>query len=233
VQSVTAHPWLHTSDTPAPWGPPSLSPPPPPATPTSAPPRPAPPASSPPPPSYAPAPRPGYTGYDAPPPDSRWHTYLQLGTVPGAETKRPSVPLAAWLALAGAVFVVAGSFLPWGSFPQEIEALNLDREFNGFTRLGDGGVNDGPYFLGIAIVIAGLGVATLLAKRLLPVLIVGLALAAFGTWASIVDFTDIANSGGRIPAALEPAAGPGLPIVIAGFVLAISGFVAGIAKRRA
>lgn len=130
------------------------------------------------------------------------------------------------------MFVAVGSFLPWASFPQGIEQLNIPREFNGFARIGDGGVKDGPYFLGIAIIIAGLGVATLLAKRLLPVLIVGLVLAAFGVFASVVDFTDVANPGGDIPAAFEPSAGPGLPIVIAGFVLALAGFIAGIAKRR-
>lgn len=127
--------------------------------------------------------------------------------------------------------MAVGTFLPWGSLPQAFELLNVDREFNGFTRFGDG-VNDGRYFFVTAFIIAGLGVATLLAKRRLAILIVGLVLAALGAIASVVDYVDIADTGGDIPAGLQLTAGPGLPIVIAGFVLATAGFIAGIAKRR-
>lgn len=221
VQSVSDHPWLQASNAPAPWGPPSLQPPPPP---------PSTPSHVPPPPFVAvPV---GSSGYDAPAPDSRWHTHLQLGSTPGTRpSARPSAPLAAWLAIAGALFVAVGSFLPWGSFPQAVETLGLPREFSGFTKIG-GSEKDGPFFVGMAVIIAAFGITTLLAKRRLPILIIGLGVAAFGAIAAVIDFTDVANVGGDIPSAFEPSPGPGLPIVIAGFALTLAGFVIGLAKRR-
>jgi len=141
------------------------------------------------------------------------------------------VPVAGWLAVAGGLFVVLGSFLPWGSFPRSIEPYGLPREFNGFTKIGDS-VKDGPYFVGFAVVVVAFGITTLLAKRRLPVVIIGLIAAALGAIAAAFDLSDVANVGGDIPAAFEPSTGPGLPIVIVGFMLALAGFVIGIAKRR-
>ncbi len=182
-------------------------------------------------PHQPPAGRTGYSGYDAPPPDSRWHTYLQLNSTPGTQAARPSVPLSGWLAIVGAALVALGSFLPWGSFPRVVETLGFPREFTGFSRVG-GDVNDGPYFVGIAVIVAVFGVVTLLGKRRLPLMIVGVVLTALGAIAAVIDFADVADVGGDIPPAFEPSTGPGLPIVIAGFVLALGGFVVGIAKRQ-
>ena len=229
VQSVSDHPWLQSSNAPAPWGPPSPQSSPPPPPPSSV--APAPPPLATPPPHQPPAGRTGYSGYDAPPPDSRWHTYLQLNTTPGTQGGRPSVPLSGWLAIVGAALVALGSFLPWGSFPRVVETLGFPRAFTGFSRVG-ADVNDGPYFVGIAVIVAVFGVVTLLGKRRLPLMIVGVVFTALGAIAAVIDFADVADVGGDIPPALEPSTGPGLPIVIAGFVLALGGFVVGIAKRR-
>jgi hypothetical protein len=131
--------------------------------------------------------------------------------------------------LIGAVVVVIGCALTWLSWPQEMP-LGIPREWNGYTEVGDES-NDGIPFTAMAVIIAGFGVASLAAKRVLPVVIIGLVVAAFGVIAAIVDLADVADAE-EFPSALDPDVGPGLPVVIAGFAIAVAGFVVGIAKRR-
>lgn len=144
---------------------------------------------------------------------------------------RPHVPVAAALMLAGAGVAVLGCVLTWGTFPDSVEAVGVPRSFNGFTEFG-GESRDGPIFAVFAVIVAAFGITTLTAKRLLPIMIIGIVVAAFGALAGIVDFADVNNVDGEIPAAFEPTAGPGLPVVVIGFLVALGGFIAGIAKRR-
>lgn len=133
--------------------------------------------------------------------------------------------------LAGAALAVLGCVVTWGTFPESVESIGVPRSFNGFTEIG-GESRDGPIFVVLAIIVAAFGITTLAAKRLLPIMIIGIVVAAFGVLAGIVDFADVSNVDGDIPAAIEPSAGPGLPIVIIGFLVALGGFIAGTAKRR-
>ena len=122
--------------------------------------------------------------------------------------------------------------LTWGTFPAEVEAFGIPRSFNGFTEL-EGESRDGPFFAVYAAILAGFGLTMLLAKRLVPILIIGMVLAGFGLVASVIDLVDVANPDSIVRAALEPDVGPGLPLVVGGFAVVLGGLVVGAAKRSA
>jgi hypothetical protein len=132
--------------------------------------------------------------------------------------------------LTGSVAVVVGCALNWLTLPEGWDSLGVPRRWNGYTKvLGD--YKDGPVFTVLAVIIAAFGITSLAAKRSLPIVIIGGVVAAFGVLAAAIDLADISNPEG-VPASLEPDVGPGLPVVIVGFVLALAGFIAGIAKRK-
>jgi hypothetical protein len=149
--------------------------------------------------------------------------------VVAARSARPAIPVAAALMLIGAAVVVIGCALTWVSWPSEAPVFG-PREWNGFTEvLGER--NDGIAFTVMAVIIAAFGVTSLAAKRVLPVVIIGLVVAGFGFVAAIADLADISDFD-EVAAPWQPEIGAGLPVVIVGFALTIAGFIAGIAKRR-
>jgi hypothetical protein len=173
------------------------------------------------------------SGYDAPAPDSRWHTYLQRGDLPPqATTGRPSAMVAGIMLTAGAALAALGSVLTWGtSSPDAIAVTGIPRTFNGFTELA-GESTDGPFFAVFAAILAVFGVTLLLAKRVAALLILGGILAGFGAVAAVIDLLDVADPDG-VQAALQPSVGPGLPVVLGGFALAFVGALIGLVRGRA
>jgi hypothetical protein len=171
------------------------------------------------------------SGYDAPAPDSRWHTYLQRGELPSqAPTERPRAALAAALLLVGAALAALGSVLTWATFPDAVAGQGIERTFNGFTDIA-GESKDGPFFAVFAAILAAFGITLLLARRVTAVLIHGAILAGFGAAAAVIDLLDVADPDG-VPAALQPSVGIGLPVVVGGFVLAFAGSLVGLVRGR-
>ena len=145
-----------------------------------------------------------------PPPSPTWSS--MGGPVPPAPPPqwstptappRPKAPTAGWLLIGGAAVMVLGSFLTWFTIGGE--------DFTGFTELADE-TRDGPAFVGFAVILAGFGITTLAARRLLPIAILAVVFAWFALIVAFVDYGDISD--------LEEAglveAGPGVPIVIVG-----------------
>jgi hypothetical protein len=121
--------------------------------------------------------------------------------------------------LAGGAVITLGALLPWFEIAGE--------SFNGFSDLG-GEVKDGPAFVLFAIILAGFGVATLAAGRLLPIAILAVVIASFSTLAAIVDLTDVMDAVDFVGA----STGPGLPIALVGSLLALAGSILALATRR-
>jgi hypothetical protein len=171
------------------------------------------------------------SGYDAPAPDSRWHTHLQQGKQPSsAPAARPSATMAGVMLLIGAALAALGSVLTWGEFPDAVVVPGIPRTFDGFTELA-GESTDGPFFAVFAAILAVFGVTLLLAKRITALLVLGGILAGFGAVAAVIDLLDVADPDG-VPAALQPSVGLGLPVVVGGFVLAFVGAVIGLVRGR-
>ena len=167
------------------------------------------------------------SGYDAPAPDSRWHTYLQRGDQPAESlADRPRATISGALLVGGAALVVLGSLLTWATFPDAIANQGVPRTFNGFTELA-GESKEGPFFAGFAALLAVFGLTLLLARRVVAVLLLGAILAGFGAIAAVVDLLDIAD-----PDGVQPSVGVGLPVVVAGFVLAFAGSIVGLVAGR-
>lgn len=130
----------------------------------------------------------------------------------------------ALLLLGGAVLVVIGSFLTWFSFG--------DIDVNGFTEFGDQSTDeetrDGPVFVALAVILAGLAITTLAAKRLLPIAILAVIFAALSVLAGLVDFADVQDA--QDVFGVEP--GPGLPVILLGSLVALAGGIVTLATRR-
>lgn len=136
-----------------------------------------------------------------------------------AAPPRPKAPTAAWLLIGGAAVMVLGSFLTWFTIGGE--------DITGFSELG-GEERDGPAFVVFAVILAGFGITTLAARRLLPIAILAVVFASFALIFALVDYGDISD--------LEDVglveAGPGVPIVILGALIALAGGIVALAKRR-
>jgi hypothetical protein len=132
---------------------------------------------------------------------------------------RPKAPTAGWLLIGGAAVMVLGSFLPWFTINGE--------DITGFSELG-GEDRDGPAFVVFAVILAGFGITTLAARRLLPIAILAVVFASFALIFALVDYGDITD--------LEDLglveAGPGVPIVIVGTLIALAGGIVALARRR-
>jgi len=121
--------------------------------------------------------------------------------------------------IAGAGIVAIGCFLPW---------LEIGNEsLTGF----DEGPDDsalGPGLIFLALVVLGMGITTLAARRILAVAIIGIVAAAFclaaaaAQWADYSDFADFV--GGDI--------GAGLAVVVLGSLVSLAGAIVTTAKRR-
>jgi hypothetical protein len=125
--------------------------------------------------------------------------------------------------IGGAALMVVGSFMTWFSIE--------DADFTGFTELG-GEERDGPAFVGFAVILAAFGIATLAARRLLPIAILAVVLSGFALIFAVADFADVNNVGVDSPFELTVTAGPGLPVVAVGALIALAGGIVALAKRR-
>jgi hypothetical protein len=121
--------------------------------------------------------------------------------------------------IGGAVLMVIGSFLTWFSIDGQ--------DVTGFTELA-GDERDGPVFVGFGVILAAFGITTLAARRLLPIAILAVIFAGFGVIFSLADYSDISDfeEVGLVEA------GPGVPIVIIGSLIALAGGIVALAKRR-
>jgi hypothetical protein len=121
--------------------------------------------------------------------------------------------------IAGAVVIVIGSFLTWFTIG--------DTDVNGFSDLG-GQDRDGPAFVGFAVILAAFGITTLAARRLLPIAILAVVFASFALIFALADYGDVSD--------LEDLglaeAGPGLPVVVVGALIALAGGIVALARRR-
>jgi hypothetical protein len=121
--------------------------------------------------------------------------------------------------IVGAAVIVIGSLLTWFTIG--------DTDVTGFTDLG-GEEKDGPAFVGFAVILAAFGITTLAARRLLPIAILAVVFAAFALIFALADYGDVTD--------LEDLglaeAGPGLPVVIIGALIALAGGIVALAKRR-
>jgi hypothetical protein len=126
--------------------------------------------------------------------------------------------------LAGAVVMAVGSAVPWISY-NGTDYNSYDEWFIGFYYSEDPA---GPVFALLAAVLFGFGIATLAAGRVLPVMIIGIVLAAFALLASVaqvVDYWDVAD---QTPATLRA----GGFVTAVGAAASLAGAIAGCAKRR-
>jgi len=172
----------------------------------------------PPPPPTAPLAPPPVPGY-APPPG-----YAPYPTAPAQKPPRPAVPIAAYLMLAGGVFLIIGSALNWFSL--------FGEDFNGFSDAGDS-QKDGPAFVFFGIVAIGAGITFLAAKRVLAVAIIAVVLEVFAMFAAIADIGDVNDAMDLADSAgFEASQGPGLYVVLLGSILALAGSIVALSKRR-
>jgi hypothetical protein len=122
--------------------------------------------------------------------------------------------------IGGGVAGAIGCFLPWLTF----RGLSV----NGFDDL-TGPLDDEPatggLFIVLAVVMFGFGITTLAARRLLPIMIIGIVVAAFGTLGAIAEYSDYDDS-------FIGDMGPGLPVVVLGSAVALAGAIVGCAKRK-
>lgn len=127
--------------------------------------------------------------------------------------------------LAGGAVTVIGCIVPWLTFSGG--SLNGFDEFLGLDDNPFETQTPGPMFVLIAVTMAAFGVTTLAAKRLLPIMIVGIVIGAFSLLAALVEldhYGDYATGGTSL--------GAGLPIVAVGSAAALAGAITGCSKRR-
>jgi hypothetical protein len=145
-----------------------------------------------------------------------------------AKPPRPRTRAAALLMLVGGVVMIVGAALPWIS--------DGGRDYNAFDEWTIGTINDlyledtppGGMFVLLGVVLIGFGIATLAAGRLLPIMIIGIVLAAFavlGTITHLADYVDVTDT---TSASLRP----GVIITMIGSAAALAGAIAGCATRR-
>jgi hypothetical protein len=125
--------------------------------------------------------------------------------------------------LGGAVLMVIGSLLTWFTIG--------DVDVTGFSDFGDE-ERDGPAFVGFAVVLAAFGVTTLAARRLLPIAILAVVIASFAVIFAFADYGDVLELEDTPLLTEEFDAGPGLPVVIVGSLIALAGGIVALAKRR-
>ena len=98
---------------------------------------------------------------------------------------------------------------------------------SGFDELG-GESRDGPAFTIFAVILAGFGIATLAAKRILPIAIIAVVVASFSVLAAFADISDV----NELSDAGLATTGPGLPVVLVGSLIGLAGGIVALATRR-
>jgi hypothetical protein len=126
--------------------------------------------------------------------------------------------------LAGAVVMAVGSALPWISF-DGTDYNSYDEWSIGFYFRENPA---GPMFALLAAVLFGFGIATLAAGRVLPIMIIGIVLAAFALLGALVQVADYSDVTDDTTATL----GIGGFVTAVGAATSLAGAIAGCAKRR-
>ena len=199
-----------------PWSTPG---PPPPPSPRAAPPSgsyPAPPPA----PTYG---GPGYQGTPFQP-----SAYPAGGNWAPAKPPRPATPIAGIMLIAGSVIMVIGTVVPWGSI--------MGESFNGWDIQDiDNDSSAAGGFVFLAVVLAGFGITTLAAKRLLPIAILAVIFAAFAIFAALGQLILLVQDEllGEIGVfGLEYDASVGLWVVFVGAAMTLAGAIWTLSVRR-
>ena len=185
-----------------------------PQTPSPVPPPPfgAPPAPPPPPPPVAY----GVPPYSAP--------GFPVAGGPITKPPRPAVTVGAGMLVLGGVMLIAGSFLTWFSV--------LGESYTGFSD-GDGGVKDGPVFVGLGVLALAFGVVQLMTRKVLALGILAIIVAALALLAALADIGDVGDVVDLADSLdIEASSGPGLWVILIGAMIALAGGIATVAKRR-
>lgn len=124
--------------------------------------------------------------------------------------------------IAGAVIATVGCFLPWLT-------NTIFGDINGFDE-GPDDVALGGGVIFFAVVLLGMGITTLAAKRILPIAIIGIVastlclLVGVAQLADYSEWADLSDNPSEI--------GPGLVVVVLGSLVALAGGIVACAKRR-
>jgi hypothetical protein len=160
-----------------------------------------------------------------PPPPAPVYGAPTYGAPVAAKPPRPVVTAGAGLMVGGALLGVIGSFLTWFTLEGET--------YNGFGGTGADDVRDGPVFVFLAVVVGGLGIAMLAARRNLAMAIIGVVFAAFAVLAALADLGDVSDLKDLADAfGADFSTGPGLYLVLVGGLIGLAGSIAALAKRR-
>lgn len=155
--------------------------------------------------------------------DSPWPAQELTGSA-APDRPRPAAIVGALLTLTGAIIVGVGASLTWFSLGET--------DFDGFSEI-DPTTSDaslGVTFVTLAVIVAGLAVTTLAARRILPIAIVAVVLTAFLTVAGVGKYTDLRDDVRQFEG--FGAVGLGLPVIILGAVVALVGSILVLARRR-
>ena len=123
--------------------------------------------------------------------------------------------------MAGAVVMVAGTFLTWAS-DSSGSYNGWDPEFTDTESSTAGGL------VFIAVVLAGFGITTLAAKRLLPIAILAVIFAALGFFAALGELIDLFE----LSDFFGVEVGAGLWVVLLGAAAALGGAIWTLSVRR-
>jgi hypothetical protein len=145
-----------------------------------------------------------------------------------AKPPRPRTRAAALLMLVGGLVMIIGAVLPWIS--------HEGTDFNAFDEWTIGSVNNlfvedtppGGMFVLLGVVLIGFGIATLAAGRVLPIMIIGIVVAAFAVLGTITHLADYADVTDATTASLRA----GIVVTMIGSAAALAGAIAGCATRR-
>jgi hypothetical protein len=144
---------------------------------------------------------------------------------------RPAIPVAGWLMVVGAVLIIVGTIIPWKTFGGE--------SINGFDRYvswtDDGYLEQTPggIFVFGAVVLLAFGITSLVAKRVLPVIIIAIVTATGLALFSAGELAIYGDDEGPFGQAIELGdLSAGIPVMLVGSLIALAGAITGCARRR-
>ncbi|MDQ3469698.1 MAG: hypothetical protein M3487_08035, partial [Actinomycetota bacterium] len=156
-------------------------------------------------------------GYPGPP--AQPGAYASGGNWAPAKPPRPATPIAGILLIAGSIVMAIATFLPWIGFAGEtVNGWDLQDQ--------NGDSSDAGGYIFLAVVLAGFGITTLAAKRVLPIAILAVIFASFAVLAALVDVADASDN----PFGVELKVG--LWIVLLGAAMTLGGAIWTLAVRR-
>jgi hypothetical protein len=128
--------------------------------------------------------------------------------------------------MVGGVLTIIGTLLPWlGTGEGSINgfdpwlALDADDPFE-FQE------DPGAAFVLFAVVLIGFGITTLAARRLLPIMILGIIVGAFALLFGVAELAHYEDTRGGL------GLGVGLPAVVLGSAVGLAGAIVGCVRRR-